>query len=329
MRYGHRIDAMKADSLDQKLQIILKSDEYPDPAIGKYFRLTKERREIIYQARNRKICYSKIIRDGNKEEKKIMVFHEKISQLEEVISPKDYRKEMRKNKDDREQAVDDELQKMLETKRYKPVMYHSKQNPRWNRWGMEWFRQGVANTMFSVKALIEGVDVPSADLGIIRVSSSSVRQRIQTVGRILRKGRDKTAEIYVLFALDTVDENIFRAFDWNEELGVSSVNYFIGDVYGARGIGEGKNINLAQKVWNELGKDSRFELVSIIDDKYREDNKVSRIWGKRKGIATKLDRLLVICKDKKKISPVKYESQIDWKCRYPDRFSQATITTKA
>jgi len=54
---------------------------------------------------------------------------------------------------------------------------------------MEWFRdEGHANVMLSVKALIEGVDVPSADVGIIRVSNSSIRQRIQTFGRVLRTG---------------------------------------------------------------------------------------------------------------------------------------------
>ena len=117
--------------------------------------------------------------------------------------------------------------------------------------------------------------------------------------------------------LDFMEDSLKTMYNLLEDDGVCVLA--IGDVYGARGIGKGKNINLAQEVWNELGKDSGFELVSIIDDKYREDNKVSRIWGKTKGIATKLDRLLVICKDKKKISPVKYESQIDWKCQYLDR----------
>ncbi len=223
LRYGHRLDAMKADSLDQKLQSILKSDEYPDPAIGKYFKHTRERREIVHQAQNRKACYGSIIKKGINDQKKIMVFHEKISQLEDVVSALKRRQNFETNK------VDSELEGMLYTKRYKPVMYHSRQDHKWNKWGMEWFRNDIANTMLSVKALVEGVDVPSADLGIVRVSSSSVRQRIQTIGRVLRKGRDKTAEIYVLFALDTVDENIFRSFNWSEELGVSAVEYSIWD----------------------------------------------------------------------------------------------------
>jgi hypothetical protein len=93
---------------------------------------------------------------------------------------------------------------------------------------MEWFRdEGFANVMLSVKALVEGVDVPSADLGIVRVSSSSVRQRIQTLGRILRTGGDTTrhSRLYVLYARDTVDTNIFDKHDWASELANAEINH--------------------------------------------------------------------------------------------------------
>ncbi len=236
LRYGHRIDAMKATSLDQKLQTILKHDEHPDPAIGKYFRLTKERRDVIHQCRNRKLCYTKILKNWlpavtrSKKTRKIMVFHEKISQLEDIVAPvwrrlaNVYKKDG-KDIDSKEREADQELQKWLEVVRFRPVIYHSLQDPKWNRWSIEWFRSDVANVMLSVKALVEGVDVPEADLGVVRVSSSSVRQRIQTIGRILRKGKDKNAVIYVLFALDTVDTNIFRAYDWESELGQAAIEY--------------------------------------------------------------------------------------------------------
>lgn len=95
----------------------------------------------------------------------------------------------------------------------------------------------------------------------------------------------------------------------------------IGDVFGDKGIGKNKKINLAKRVWDELGKESGFELISIIDDKYKKDSKVSRIWGKTKGVATEIDRLLVLSKDKSKLSTIKSESKIDWTCNYPDRFS--------
>jgi len=82
-----------------------------------------------------------------------------------------------------------------------------------------------------VKALIEGVDVPSADVGIIRVSNSSIRQRIQTFGRVLRTGDDpsKQSQLYVLYARDTVDERLFKEYDWDEQLAGAEINHLYWD----------------------------------------------------------------------------------------------------
>ena len=82
--------------------------------------------------------------------------------------------------------------------------------------------------MLSVKALAEGVDVPSADVGIIRVSTGSVRQRIQTIGRMLRKSGAEKATIYIFHVTKsngdpTVDCNILRTVDWKEQLGEAEI----------------------------------------------------------------------------------------------------------
>lgn len=82
-----------------------------------------------------------------------------------------------------------------------------------------------------MKALIEGVDVPSADVGLVRVSSGSVRQRIQTLGRVLRTGDDpeERAQLYVLYARNTVDADIFERYDWREELKRADVRHLTWD----------------------------------------------------------------------------------------------------
>jgi superfamily II DNA or RNA helicase len=224
LRYGHRIDAMRGQSLEQKLQTILKSDDYPDRSIGRYFRLTRERRDVIYESVNRKTCYLMLLRKGIERERKMMIFHEKISQLEAVVAPVNRRHD--RVLDTKEREANKSLQNLLMFARFRPVMYHSLQDPKWNKWSMEWFRHGVANAMISVKALVEGVDVPSADVGIIRVSSSSVRQRIQTVGRILRRRKERSAEIDILFVTNTVDTNIFKAYDWETELGQAAIEFW-------------------------------------------------------------------------------------------------------
>jgi superfamily II DNA or RNA helicase len=93
------------------------------------------------------------------------------------------------------------------------------------------FRQGVAQIIVSARSLIEGFNVPSADLGIIVAASSSVRQRVQTLGRLLRRARDdkgleKNATLYVLYAGDTVDELIYEKANWEEFVGAERNSYF-------------------------------------------------------------------------------------------------------
>lgn len=94
---------------------------------------------------------------------------------------------------------------------------------------IELFRQGIAKVILSARSLIEGFNVPETDIGIIVASSASVRQRIQTIGRVLRKGEDndKVATIYVLYMHDTVDEIIYGKADWDNLLGAQRNRYFL------------------------------------------------------------------------------------------------------
>lgn len=97
--------------------------------------------------------------------------------------------------------------------------------------GLEHFRKGRAKIIVSARSLIEGFNVPAVDVGIIVASSTSVRQRIQSLGRMLRRhrgrsGEEKTSCIYVLYATDSSEENIYRKLDWNETTGVEQNHYF-------------------------------------------------------------------------------------------------------
>ena len=57
------------------------------------------------------------------------------------------------------------------------------------------------------RALDEGVDVPEADVAIISASTSSSRQRIQRVGRVIRVHKDKDkAKVYTLFATEREED---------------------------------------------------------------------------------------------------------------------------
>lgn len=91
------------------------------------------------------------------------------------------------------------------------------------------FKTGKAKIIVSARSLIEGFNVPETDIGIIAASSTSVRQRIQTLGRVLRKSKseeDGLSKVYVLYAQDTVDENIYLKANWNQILGAKRNKYY-------------------------------------------------------------------------------------------------------
>jgi len=72
--------------------------------------------------------------------------------------------------------------------------------------------------------------VPSADVGVSVASSSSVRQRIQSLGRVLRRTFDtteKVAEMHVLYVADSVDEIIYAKEDWADLTGDAANTYWL------------------------------------------------------------------------------------------------------
>lgn len=78
------------------------------------------------------------------------------------------------------------------------------------------YREGKTNILVSCRALDEGFDVPESEIGIIVAGTSSVRQWIQRMGRILRKTPDKEySRIFVIFA-DIVEKDVFKETELRE-----------------------------------------------------------------------------------------------------------------
>jgi superfamily II DNA or RNA helicase len=108
------------------------------------------------------------------------------------------------------------------------VLEHSQLPDSLRAENIEAFRQGTARVIISAKSLVEGFNVPSADLGVIAASSSSVRQRIQSLGRMLRrKSGGRSARIIVLYICDTEDEAIYEKTDWENVVGAERNRYFV------------------------------------------------------------------------------------------------------
>ncbi len=74
-------------------------------------------------------------------------------------------------------------------------------------------------------------------------------------------------------------------------------------------VGDVNGLNLAQTVWKRVGASSGFSNHSIIEDSIHANEKVTRIWGKERGKATNVDRLLILYKDHLR-PPVK--DRADW-----------------
>lgn len=115
------------------------------------------------------------------------------------------------------------------------IAEHSELPASYRETGLDHFRKGIARIIVSARSLIEGFNVPAADVGIIVASSGSVRQRIQSLGRVLRRhrglnGEEKTSCIHVLYAADSVEENIYSKVDWYEATGVDSNKFYLWDL---------------------------------------------------------------------------------------------------
>ena len=189
-------------------RIAARSNNRLSKQAGEYVRLTTRRKQLLYHARSREEAVIKLLQkefDENPETRAIL-FHESIDGVMRLFHA-------------------------LRMKKFLVVAENSGLADSIREESIELFRKGVARVLVSAKSLIEGFDVPAADVGIVVASSSSVRQRIQTLGRILRKKDegDKNAVLHVLYMAQTTDEFIYEKNDWEEVVGADKNLYYIWD----------------------------------------------------------------------------------------------------
>ncbi|MGH9967257.1 MAG: DEAD/DEAH box helicase family protein [Pyrinomonadaceae bacterium] len=180
-----------------------------NPKAARLIGLTSERKRLVYRMKERSAAVLRILERAFEQNPatKAILFHESI---EEVMN----------------------LFGMLRNKGFAVVAEHSEFPDDVRAESLRLFRHGTAQVIVSAKSLIEGFNIPSADLGIIVAASSSVRQRVQTLGRLLRRvqhqdGSEKEACLYVLYANQTVDELIYEKADWGEFVGADRNDYFL------------------------------------------------------------------------------------------------------
>jgi superfamily II DNA or RNA helicase len=91
----------------------------------------------------------------------------------------------------------------LQERGVRAVAYHTGLNEVVRRKNLRLFKSGYYSCLVCCRALDEGLNVPDVTVGIVASGTASTRQRIQRLGRILRKLPDKdSALIYTLYATD-------------------------------------------------------------------------------------------------------------------------------
>ena len=169
---------------------------------------TTRRKQLLYRAESRIAATHQLVHRSLNEttDARVILFHESIS---EVVT----------------------LYNLLRGDGLPVVMEHSQLPSHLREETLELFRSGTAQVIVSARSLIEGFNVPEADLGIIVASSSSPRQRIQSIGRVLRTyrnqyGETKTSRVCILYVRDSVDEHIYEREDWDDLVGLDRNCYF-------------------------------------------------------------------------------------------------------
>jgi superfamily II DNA or RNA helicase len=107
---------------------------------------------------------------------RIIIFHERVESLNRIIA-------------------------LLAQHGQNSVAYHSQLSEYHRRDNLRLFRRGMVDVLVTCRALDEGANVPEANIAIVARSTSSTRQRIQRLGRVLRPANGKNAAtVFTLYA---------------------------------------------------------------------------------------------------------------------------------
>lgn len=175
---------------------------------AQYIQETRRRKLLLYRARNRSRAVLDLVRRSieRNPDARVLLFHESIVEVMQVYFA-------------------------LLREGFRVAVDHSDLADSIRSESIDLFRSGKAQVLVSARTLIEGFDVPAADVGIIVASSTSPRQRIQTIGRVLRKPKDGSAEktgvIHSLYVARSTDEMLFEKLDLDRVIGAERNSFYL------------------------------------------------------------------------------------------------------
>lgn len=184
-----------------------------EPLIEKLFVLYFQRAAIAYQAEEKLSLAQKLIRHlVERSRKKVMVFFERIDGAEEV---------------------GDALDRKVATRLYESVassdgvnawVYHSQMSRADRTVMLSRFRSAGPSALLACRCLDEGIDLPDVDASILVSSTQSERQRIQRIGRVLRRGDGNKRPIVVTLSVKETSDTYVTAADRHRFKGVANIS---------------------------------------------------------------------------------------------------------
>lgn len=137
--------------------------------------LSITRKDVVYRAESRISCVQNLL-SRIPQSSKVLIFNERIDVAE---------------------AIYERLQQQFPGQAGR---YHSEMNEGSRKNILRQYQDSEIRILVTCRALDEGLNVPASDVGIIASSTSSSRQRIQRLGRILRRtGKEHAACLYYLY----------------------------------------------------------------------------------------------------------------------------------
>lgn len=168
-----------------------------DPDAMRVVALLARRSELLAGAENRHRCLDAALKWLASNDDRAIVFHERVRRAEMTME-------------------------ILGSQHVPATLDHSGLKQQDRSIGLDRFRRGLARVLVAVRSLDEGIDVPDASIAVIASGSRSPRQRIQRLGRILRRSGDKEATCISILVRGTADESYVGARD-AELVGASRV----------------------------------------------------------------------------------------------------------
>lgn len=140
-----------------------------------------QRRELIANAEQRISCTLNLF-EQLKTDSKIIIFCERINQCNTLF-----------------QHLNNKFPESVSK-------YHSLMDKETRTRNLTAFRNNNTRILIACKALDEGIDIPSADVGIFLSNSDSELQRIQRLGRLIRRTDNKDiADLYYIYVDKTIE----------------------------------------------------------------------------------------------------------------------------